>query len=152
MDDKLYQKTRDLVQREVICNMTSIVNELLKLSSVDDGPWQEIDQLRFDATDRFFTCDDCGNEWEQSASDDDEQCPKCESENVTEDEDRRRERADETEIYEWWSVSRWAGERLREQGEIVYEDWGHCLWGRCCTGQAIALDNSWQTIAAALKD
>jgi hypothetical protein len=49
-------------------------------------------------------------------------------------------------------VSRWAGERLREQGEIVYEDWGHCLWGRCCTGQAIALDNSWQTIAAALKD
>jgi len=44
------------------------------------------------------------------------------------------------EIYEWWSCSGWLLDKLQERGEPIlrtdYGDW----WGRCCTGQAIALD------------
>ena len=47
---------------------------------------------------------------------------------------------DRQEIYEWWFVSPWLYERLREAGEPVLDsDYGH-LWGRTCTGQAISLD------------
>jgi len=45
------------------------------------------------------------------------------------------------EIYEWWVCSDWMIEKLRSLGEPIltndYGDW----WGRCCTGQAIKLDN-----------
>ena len=47
---------------------------------------------------------------------------------------------DRQEIYEWWFVSRWLYERLRQAGEPVLDsDYGY-LWGRTCTGQAIFLD------------
>lgn len=44
------------------------------------------------------------------------------------------------EIYEWWAVSKWFGEKLREQGCVVIEQYGKSLWGRETTGQAISLD------------
>lgn len=44
------------------------------------------------------------------------------------------------EIYEWWAVSNWFGEELRECGQPVIEAWGKYYWGRTCTGQAISLD------------
>lgn len=44
------------------------------------------------------------------------------------------------EIYEWWAVSRWLGDKLKEQGCVVIDSWGKSYWGRECTGQAISLD------------
>lgn len=47
---------------------------------------------------------------------------------------------DRREVYEWWIVSRWLYERLRQKGEpVIDSDYGY-LWGRTCTGQAILLD------------
>jgi hypothetical protein len=49
--------------------------------------------------------------------------------------------ADQQEIFEWWLVSNWLYERLRAAGEpVIDSDYGY-LWGRTCTGQAIALDS-----------
>ena len=45
------------------------------------------------------------------------------------------------EILEYWIVSPWLGEKLREKGEPVLERWGGWIWGRTCSGQAILLDN-----------
>lgn len=45
------------------------------------------------------------------------------------------------EIYEWWAVSGWFGEKLKEKGQIVIESWGKSYWGRQCTGQSISLDS-----------
>lgn len=42
------------------------------------------------------------------------------------------------EVYEWWSVSGYLCEKLKEQGEVVIESEG--IWGRGCSGQAILLD------------
>lgn len=45
------------------------------------------------------------------------------------------------EVFEWWAVSDWFGEKLKEKGEVVIDSiWGKTYWGRCTTGQAICLD------------
>jgi hypothetical protein len=45
------------------------------------------------------------------------------------------------EIYEYWIVTPWLGEKLRDKGDPVLERWGGWIWGRTCTGQAILLDS-----------
>ena len=45
------------------------------------------------------------------------------------------------EVFEWWAVSDWFGEKLKEKGEVVIDTvWGKTYWGRCTTNQAISLD------------
>ncbi len=45
------------------------------------------------------------------------------------------------EVYEHWIVSSWLGEKLKEQGETVVEDfYGLTIWCRTTTGQAIYMD------------
>lgn len=56
-----------------------------------------------------------------------------------------------TEIYEWWAVSHWFGEKLREQGQVVIESWGKSYWGRCTTGQSISLDGCILKVAENMK-
>jgi len=45
------------------------------------------------------------------------------------------------EALEFWIVTDWFGDKLKERGEIVNEDFlGFCIWGRTTSGQAISLD------------
>ena len=44
------------------------------------------------------------------------------------------------EAYEWWFVTSWFAEKLKEHGEMVIDTGWHYVWGRGCTGQAILLD------------
>ena len=54
---------------------------------------------------------------------------------------------DMNEIFEWYLVSDWFLERLREINEpIIDNDYGE-YWGRCCTGQSIYLDHNIQKLA-----
>lgn len=47
----------------------------------------------------------------------------------------------ENEVFEYWAVSAWLGEKLKEQGELVDDDFlGLCVWGRTTTGQSICMD------------
>lgn len=49
---------------------------------------------------------------------------------------------DNKDIFEYWLVSNWLYEKLQELKEPVME-WNNLyIWGRCCTGQAIALDRT----------
>lgn len=54
------------------------------------------------------------------------------------------------EVYEHWLVSDWLARRLRERGYVTGEICGLTIWGRCCTGQSIALDHVIQEIACEL--
>lgn len=54
----------------------------------------------------------------------------------------------EKNIYEYWIVAPWLGEKLREKGELVYEAWGGWIWGRTCTGP-ILLDGVLSSICHA---
>lgn len=54
---------------------------------------------------------------------------------------------DINEIFEWYLVSSWFLERLREINEpIIDNNYGE-YWGRCCTGQSIYLDHNIQELA-----
>ncbi|WP_040513612.1 hypothetical protein, partial [Paraglaciecola polaris] len=52
------------------------------------------------------------------------------------------------EIFEYWAVSNWLADKLILSGEKVEKDfYGHCVWGRTCSGQAISLDHVIRNIA-----
>lgn len=55
------------------------------------------------------------------------------------------------EIYEHWAVTSYLSRRLKAKGEAVAQVLGFHVWGRCCTGQAIKLDNVIGEIAAELE-
>ena len=54
---------------------------------------------------------------------------------------------DMNEIFEWYLVSDWFLERLREINEPIIDNVFGEYWGRCCTGQAICLDHNIQELA-----
>lgn len=74
-----------------------------------------------DANETIYRCQNCG---------------KLLSEEEYEQLDMRCE-----EVYEWWAVSQWFGEKLAEHGCVVIESWGKSYWGRSTTGQSISLDS-----------
>jgi len=51
------------------------------------------------------------------------------------------------DVYEWWLVTRWLADELRDSGEPVLGNGFGYWWGRTCTGQAILLDGTLQVIA-----
>ena len=55
------------------------------------------------------------------------------------------------EIYEYWIVNDWLGDKLKAYGEVVNDFLGFTIWGRCCTGQAILLDSVISHICNDLK-
>lgn len=57
------------------------------------------------------------------------------------------EDGDYPEVYEFWSITEWLGEKLEERGEIIFDYLDFTVWGRQCTGQAIKLDGIIQDIA-----
>lgn len=44
------------------------------------------------------------------------------------------------EIYEWWLITGWFAEKLKQTGEPILDNEYGIWWGRCCTGQAIFMD------------
>lgn len=44
------------------------------------------------------------------------------------------------DVMEWWLIDSWLAERLKEQGEIIIEEYGCYWWGRQSSGQAIYMD------------
>ena len=67
------------------------------------------------------------------------------TEKIEELEDKITELEDEQdepqEILEWWVISNWFAEQLKEHGEPVLENDYGTWWGRTTTGQAIKLDD-----------
>lgn len=52
-----------------------------------------------------------------------------------------------SEVLEHWIVSEYLGRKLQECGETVVEIMGLTVWGRTCSGQAIAMDGVIKIIA-----
>ena len=69
-------------------------------------------------------------------------CNECGTVHNVDDVDNKQE-----EIYEWWAVSKWFGEKLQQQGCAVIESYSKSYWGRTTTGQCISLDSCVVNIA-----
>lgn len=44
------------------------------------------------------------------------------------------------EILEWWLITPFLAQKLRQQGETVISEFGNHWWGRTQSGQAICMD------------
>ena len=51
------------------------------------------------------------------------------------------------EVYEWWLVTPYMAELLKENGEVILADYDCYWWGRTTAGQALWMDYVIQKIA-----
>lgn len=56
------------------------------------------------------------------------------------------------DIDQWWAVSCFLAEDLKNQGEVVLDVGGHRLWGRVGGGQAVYMDSPFLNIAKKLLE
>ena len=54
---------------------------------------------------------------------------------------------DSTEVLEWWLVTPYMAELLKEKGEVILSDYDCYWWGRTTSGQALYMDGVIQEIA-----
>lgn len=136
-----------LVQREVIYCVSTLISELAKqeqyqdeLMSVcvqDDWETAARDEGYLKAIDGKITNTSIVN---TKVYDSWQDC--CEANDIE---------PQQTEAYEHWIVSGWLADKLEAEGEMVLRDFlGMTIWGRACTGQAIAMDNVIEKIHADL--
>ena len=111
------ERNGKLVTREILACQSGLVSELLEKGILQ---YEDIENL-------YETC-------KERESNSEYWCEACKNGDYCED-------TQPQEIYEWWLVSEWMYNKLREQDEPVlnYGDFNF-FWGRCCTGQAIKLD------------
>lgn len=123
--------TQKFIYPHILRNQSSLINDLDKL---------EVDGFLYEDIDNLFMTDEEIIKWHLDDI-------EIEGKEIT-PEDLDDFRYDNPkEIYEWYLVSDWFIDRLREINEPVLDnDYGE-YWGRCCTGQAIYLDYSIQELA-----
>jgi hypothetical protein len=54
------------------------------------------------------------------------------------------------EVFEWWAISNWLAEKLKEHQEPILDNDYGTWWGRTCTGQAIKMDSVIEDIAESI--
>ena len=56
-----------------------------------------------------------------------------------------------SEVLEWWLVTPYMAELLKEKGEVILSDYGCYWWGRQTSGQALYMDGVIQEIAEHMR-
>lgn len=153
----------NFVSKEIYCNVNSMVDYILSKSFEDNNtPFTYDDILNYYEYPEFY------GKYAQfeGGNEDDRQTEiarlqilidDIDSDDITEDqteinndiESLENLESEPSEIYEWYKVSSWLCEKLKEQGQCVIED--ENLWGRCTTGQAILLDGVISRICSNLE-
>lgn len=64
--------------------------------------------------------------------------------------DRLQNLDENSEIMEWWLVTPYMAELLKENGEVILSDYDCYWWGRTTSGQALYMDGVIQEIAGQL--
>jgi hypothetical protein len=121
------QKCEELVDGNVYCRQSSLVEKLLQEEVFS---WDDVDNLNEQFNARRLingACNDCGARTEIDG--DTELCKTC-----------FKDSWEVQEIYEWWVVSDWLREKLRDKGNPILENDYGSWWGRRTTGQAIKMD------------
>lgn len=138
--DEVAQK---IVRDDIYCNVGQLVEFSIKMS--------------YDGHNAPVTYEDLENGGPDFFSMDDEELIEWINENVSTDEDLKELDNDQlieicqdnfegVEIYEYWAISGWLSDKLKERGEVVIDSYPD-IWGRQTTGQAICLDGVIRNIA-----
>lgn len=144
----LQQAASDLVQREVLCCMSSMVATLALAGDANGagrGVCEMIEQARELAA-PVLDYEEAAREdgWAQNADGtwshmgDDGETPVASAEAACSEANIDPH---EWEVYEHWAVSTWLAEKLQAAGERVDTDFaGLNVWARTTTGQSISID------------
>ena len=123
------------VQREVLACISDMAD---KLFDFDGDAYASYDEFS-----NFYrpVCE-CGEHDFTEEEDDDRACVHvCWCGKKYSEEEYEQLDTEPAEVYEWWIVTPWFGEKLKDRGEVVLERWSGWIWGRQCSGQSIQLDN-----------
>jgi hypothetical protein len=144
----LEQAASDLVQREVLCCMSSMVATLAACWGVDhvnpgmDALHEQAQELAAPVLDYEEAAREAG--WAPSKGHTGRWFRKDAKRNVSGPEEACELdgiEPHEWEVYEHWAVSTWLAEKLQAAGERVGTDFaGLNVWARTTTGQAISMD------------
>lgn len=159
MTETIEQRAERLVRQEVQLTLSAIVATLAmggRTSAVRPRPDSALKELCDQASDLAAPIDD----WEEAAIQDGaKKDPEREGYyfddkyfNTAEEwcEERGLEPY-QREVFEFWAVSQWLGDKLRERGEKVDDDFaGLVVWARTTSGQGISGDRVIQEIAASV--
>lgn len=141
--------TRDDIEHESNkmcseCDIAGCFEETLT-DELDDDQLENNLSYKDDDEPIQYTCPVCGIDW--NTADEAKQCCNTKQIYICKDcgkiyneDDYKNLDDDEDEIYEWWAVSSWLGDKLKKQGEAVIEGYCAWFWGRGSSGQAILLD------------
>jgi len=126
------EKAKKLVNNNIITNISMLVERLTVLGEISVEPFLDYDCMREILTQE-------GEDTEDLLSDSE----------VAELYESSFGELEYKEPMEYWGVSNWLANQLKERGEVVidYEHVNFYIWGRCCSGQAINLDGVIQDIA-----
>lgn len=161
-----YKRAEDLVRREVLCCVSSLVSTLasgsgypncLDYASRSDSDFMQGTADFRDLCEQALELACPVDDWEEAArqagwepfdAGDGSNCYKDTTDNMTWACADWRELCEamdidpyQWEIFEHWAVSGWLADALEAVGEKVDKDFaGLCVWARTTTGQAIAMD------------
>ncbi len=118
------KRNEELVKHEIYCCVTPMVEYILSMHDTPNSPfcWDDVENLYTNS------CAECGanQEGHDEEAENNDMVPHDFENNAQ-------------EIYEYWAVSPWLFAELKKRGEPVIDTFPH-IWGRTCTGEAIALD------------
>src|SRR5664279_5608838 len=125
---------RRFVDQELFACQSMLVDEAIRREFFS---WDDVENLYKPFDGKLISpnaCEDCGQPAECLDSETGE-CKKCFEDNQQ-----------AQDIYEWWLVSDWLEQKLKDQGEPILNNEYGSWWGRTCTGQAIYMDGVIQTV------
>jgi hypothetical protein len=143
MNLDIHEKANNLVRTEIYVNLSGLVEAMAAKGD------EEAQELTYGVLDYETAAEEAG--W-TLASDrwthDDEENEYCNAEDLCAEHDIE---AHGREVFEHWSVSSWLASELEKRGEKVARDWyGHNVWARTTTGQAISIDGVIENIVRAM--
>jgi len=136
---------RKLVQRDVYLSLSTLIYELAGIEKFRD------ELLEIQAQDDYRTAALKSEAW--SVLDAKKQSEIVENDGFQEFCETNSIEPYQIEALEHWAVSKWLGEQLRNQGEMVAFGFlgFEAIWGRGCSGQAILLDDVICDIAESME-
>ncbi len=139
------QRVGDMVvNREVLLCLSAPLEEWIHNNPNDFPEWCENLYTNPDS----WTAGDCADWLEERGIDLEIDADLNVTWGIVEDDDECREGLQDlvrdnsecAEVFEWWAVSSWLAEYLRENGHVMLDWYGIDVWGRETTGQAIKMD------------
>lgn len=144
-EEKVNDLAKRIVDQDIFANVDSMVRYILEQDDHNapfDNSSIEYNTPDYDSMDDDEINDIMVNEYSEDPADYDDINDKIEF---------LKDNYEQPEVYEYWLVSGWLAGKLRDQGEVIIDDY-IAIWGRSTTGQAIYLDGVIQQIAKNLQN